>query len=134
MSTVADYLKDALRLTGIIGENDPVSPEQGADGIRVFNDMIGALRGDGIELGIAPQSSTTATLLVPEEDRLGFKYLLAVYLCQNYGRDPSPLVSQIADNNYKRMLRRAVINDAQENNPIIPLGEGNFGVFNINTG
>ena len=134
MSTVADYLKDAFRLPGIIGENDPVSAEQGADGIRVFNDMIGALRGDGIELGIAPQSSTTATLLVPEEDRLGVKYLLAVYLCQNYGREPSQLVSQIADNNYKRMLRRAVINDALENNAIMPLGEGNGRLFNINIG
>lgn len=124
MATVSDYLRDGLRLTGIIGENDPVSAEQGADGLRVFNDLIGHLRGNGIEIGLAPQSSSTATILVPEEDRLTFKYLLAVFLCQNYGREPSAMVAGIADGGYKRMLRRAVYANAVENNAAIPLGEG----------
>ena len=134
MATVSDYIQASLRLAEILGENDSVSAEQGAAGIVVMNDMIGALRGKGIEIGLSPQSSTTATLLIPEEDRLGFKYLFAAYLCMDYGRAPSNHVAGIADDNYSRMLRRAVIEDKVENNPAIPLGEGQGIGFNITTG
>lgn len=135
MATVSDYIRQSLRLTGILGENDPVTAEQGADGLVVLNDMVGNLRGKGIELGIAPQDSTTNTLLVPEEDRLEFKYLLAVYLCMNYGRTPTPAVIGLAQSGFDKFLRRAVLNDELVNNAAIPLGEGSRGYgFNITTG
>lgn len=124
MTTIAQYVETGLRLCGILGESDSVSPEQGADGLVVLNDLMGSLRGDGIELGYNPQTSTTATMLLPEEDRLGIKYLLSVHLCLNYGRNPSQLVASLADGHYKRMLRRAVNNDALPNNAITPRGEG----------
>lgn len=124
MTTLAEYIEGSLRLSGIIGENDSVSAEQGASGLKVFNDLIGWLRGQGIELGIHPQSSTTATLLVPEEDRLGLKYLLAAHLCMDYGRAPSDHVAAMSEMHLTRMLRRAVIAERLGNDAAMPLGEG----------
>ena len=122
MATVSQYIEAGLRLSGIIGENDPVSPEQGAAGLIVLNDLLGFFRGKGIELGIPPQSSTTATLLVPEEDRLELKILFAAFLSMDYGRTPPEHVAALMAPAMEKFMRRAVIADRLENNAIMPLG------------
>lgn len=133
MATVSQYIQASLRLAQILGENDLVSAEQGASGLTVFNDMIGYFRGKGIEIGLTPQSSTTATLYVPEEDRLELKYVFAMLLCMDYGREPPPHVPALAGPAMEKFLRRAVISDRLTNNASMPLGPGG-GSYNILTG
>ena len=133
MATVSNYLQASLRLAGILGENDPVDANQGANGLLVLNNVLGLLRGKGIELGIPPQSSTTATLLVPEEDRIELQYILAAFLCMDYGRQPSAHVAMIADSGMSKFLRRAVLNDQLTNDASMPLGAGRP-MVNIDTG
>lgn len=134
MATVSDYIQASLRLTGILGESDSVSAEQGANGLTVLNDMIGMMRGEGIEIGIAPQSSTTATLLVPEEDRLGLKHIFAVYLCLNYRREVPESIAALGDVFYKKALRRSVLSNALGNYPAMPLGAASPSTYNILNG
>ncbi len=134
MTTLSQYIQSGLRLSGILGENDPVSAEQGAAGLIVFNGMLGYLRGKGIELGIPPQTSTTATLLIPEEDRLELTYVLAAFLSMDYGRTPPEHVAAFGSLAMDKFLRRAVLADRLENNASMPLGAAGGGTFNIMTG
>lgn len=134
MATVSQYIQASLRLAQILGENDSVSAEQGASGLTVLNDMLGFFRGKGVEIGIPPQSSTTATLLVPEEDRLELKYVFAAFLCMDYGRAPPSHVASIAEGGMQKFLRRAVIADQLTNNAIMPLGANGGGAYDILNG
>lgn len=113
MSTNADFFRDALRLIGVLGENDSVSAEQGADMLVYFNDLLEELRNDGIELGVEPQSSTTATLSVPEGYKRKVKYLLAIQAAPNFNAPIPQSVAMGADDAYKDMLRDAMYKDME---------------------
>lgn len=126
MSTNSDFIKDALRLISVIGEGDTPSAEQGADGLIVINAVVSGLAGDGINLGIAPQSSTTADLDIPYEYVGGFKAILAVYLQPYYpAKQVPPSVSAQADACYVRMLRDSInISSTPSRMNHLPRGDG----------
>lgn len=106
MSTNSDYIKAALRMINVLAEGETPSAEQGADGLSVINALVSSLAGDGIDLGIAPQSSTTADLDIPYEYVGAFKALLAVYLQPYYPASEIPqVVAGVASTGYDRMLR-----------------------------
>lgn len=122
--TLADYIRDSLRLAKILGENDVVQPEMGENGQRVYNDLIEDLRGDGIEIGLYPFSNTAATLEIPGDYRLSFKYLFAAHLCASYGREPTMFVSSMAERAYEKLSRKGVLASNINNDAPAPLGEG----------
>lgn len=131
--TNAEYFAFALAKIGVLAEGEPVSAEQGADMLDILNDLLDDLRGQSIELGIEPQSSTTATLVVPEGYKQTIKYLLAVHAAPHF-QVPIPIeVAGIADAGFKRMLRDSVYANAQTRDfDHLPYKNGRR--FNILTG
>lgn len=113
MSTNADYFKDALLAIGVLAEGETPSAEQGATMLRVLNAMLNSWRGDGIDLGITPQSSTTATIWPPEDYDEAFKYNLALRAANEFEVEVPALVAAFADSGYQRMLRDAIYKDLE---------------------
>lgn len=113
MSTVSDYIKDALRSGGIIAENQTPSAEQGADMLRILNGMLDTYRDHGVDFGIGPQSSTTAEVVLTEGTVEPFKYLLCVRACNEFEVSVPAWIAQGAEMGHARLLRKAVYNDMQ---------------------
>jgi hypothetical protein len=131
MTTYAEFIGDALRKIGVLSEGQEASPEQGADGLVTFNEMMGELAGDGVDVGFAPQSSGTGTLLIPWEDRQAIKYALCVKLATDYGREITPDIADGYQEGMARLLRKAVIANRVNCKLGLPLGEGQRNRGNI---
>lgn len=127
--TNSDYIKNALRMIKILAEGDTPSPEQGSDGLTVINFLVSSLAGEGVDLGIPPQSSTTDQLPVPYEYQGGFTAMLAVYLQPYYPASQVPVVvAGVAESGRLKMM-----NDAMERKKVVakldnlPRGTGDWG-------
>lgn len=112
MSTNSDYFKSALGKLGILAEGESPSPEQGADMLVIFNDMLDYLRGEGIDWG-APQTDTTDTPDIPEGYKEVAKCMLAVRAADHFQVSAPAAVVYIATQGQNRMLRELVYADAQ---------------------
>lgn len=131
--TNAEYFESVLRKIGVLSESESASAEQSATMLEVMNDLRGELSAHGIDLGLAPQTSATATLLMNEGDREGFKYLLCTRACVEFERDLSVTIGTLAERFFDRKLRDVV------NAETVPMdmrasGSGSYDVFNITTG
>ena len=111
MSTNSDYFKSALRKIGVLAEGKTPSPEQGADMLVIFNDMLDYLRGEGIDFG-APQASTTGTPDIPEGYREIVKCMLAIRAADHFETVAPPAVVYIATQGQNRMLREMIYAEA----------------------
>lgn len=132
MSTNSDYFTDALRAVGVLSEIESPSAEHGATMLRVLNAMLNSWRGDGIDLGIPPQSATTDTIWPPEDYEEAFKYNLALRAANEFEVEVPILVATFAEAGYQRMLRDAIYNDLQSRDfDHTPFRTG--GRYNINT-
>ena len=132
MTTNADYFKGALQKIGILAEGESASPEQGADMLVIFNDMLDYLRGEGIDWG-APQTVTTGTPDIPEGNREIAKCLLAVRAADHFQVPVPPSVAYIATQGQNRMLRESIYAEATPRDfDHTPFGRGRR--YNIITG
>ena len=115
MSTNADYFKFALQKIGILAEGESVSAEQGADMLVVLNDMMDGLLGEGIDVGFAPQTSTTDEPDFQEGYKETIKCMLAIKAAAHFevSLDAiSPETIATAERGHNRMLREAIYKEA----------------------
>lgn len=103
--TALQMITDALRLANVIDEIEAPSPEQGTDGLRSLNQMIGQWDRDGIKLGWQQVTSLAANLPIEYQDERGVKYNFAVELAGEYGIDPLPRVQKIAARTYNSLAK-----------------------------
>lgn len=131
--TNADYFQSVLQKIGVLAESESPSAEQSATMLDVMNDLRGSLAADGIDLGIAPQTSATDTLLLNEGVREDFKYMLAIRACVEFEKPVPPLVEKIATDGYLRLLRNAVLSETRPAT-YDHLSSNQGGSFDINRG
>jgi hypothetical protein len=108
MTTNAQYFTRALQDINVLSESESPSAEQSADMLTILNNMRGSLLADGIDFGIAPQTSATDTLLLNEGDREDFHYLLCVRAAVAFNKQLRPDVAVMSQGAYLRQLRKAI--------------------------
>lgn len=129
MTTNVTILSDALRLLGIVSETQPLSPEQGAVGLRRLNQMLEAWTENGIQLGYYEQTLTTATCPIPKWAEQGVTSKLAQSLQPLY---PSSTLENWVwnddQNGYGMILRKSVV-EAMKPADLshMPQGSGSYG-------
>lgn len=106
---VSDVLTSALGMLGVLREGESVSAEQGADGLKVFNDMLASWRESGIDLQIPNMPDTTTTFQLNDGDALTLKHQMAIHLSSYYpGRPLNPAIIAIGQQGYDRWLRNSI--------------------------
>lgn len=114
MASNYDVIKEALSILGVISEIDPVSAEQGQNGLSVMNDMLAEWEADGIDVGYYPQTDINADSPVYSDALQAVKYNLALSLATYYQKEPSLPAAMLADRGYKRLLRDSINAKMQE--------------------
>lgn len=84
-ATNLELVTYALLKCNVIDENSSPSPEQGATGLNVLNDMMANMSSDGIKLGWYPATSLASTSPLQNQDVGPIKYLLTAALAAHYG-------------------------------------------------
>ena len=98
-------VQSALGLLRVVAEGETMSAEQATDGLRVMNEMLHGLKGEGINLGYA-DIELDDDLPLPNEHIRPVRFLLAVDLAAEYGSALTPEVSVGAQNG-RKILRAA---------------------------
>jgi hypothetical protein len=134
--TALDLITDALRDIGVISEIESPSAEQGDAAVSRLNDLMASLAEDGIDLGYAPISATTDTVVIPDGHVSTIKALLAIKCAPMYaGSEVPPLIAASADAGYTRLLKQALL---LQNTAVImghmSLGAGSQSSYDITTG
>lgn len=133
--TTLQYVSDALKILGVIGEAETPSAEQGADAIVALNDMMMFYLEQGFDCGFNPQTNTADSFIPPAGEREAIKYLLASRLVNQYPSNPMPQTAAlIAAEANDRWLRKGLLTQLQTNKPRVPVGEGSSIYQNIETG
>lgn len=108
-TTVQEIVRGALLLIGVIDAGGSLSPEDGADGLVVFNDMVAAWSAKGVHTG-AGASELTSDSPLEEKYTKALKNLLAIELSTPYGRQLPQQVSddakegwQLIEHDYKKL-------------------------------
>jgi hypothetical protein len=130
-----DLITGSLRDIGVIGESETPTAEQGQTGVTKLNELMASLAEDGIDLGWAPVSLTTDTVVLPAGHISALKAMLSVSQASVYGADPSPMVAGRANNGYIRLLGQAfslAVERAQSNT--LPAGNSQRSGERILTG
>ena len=132
MATNNEFITDALRLLGVLGEGQSPSANQSSDALVVFNDMMASLSADSINIGYAPQSDPTADNGRGIEVRKAVKYLLAVDLAPHYQRALDVAIVAQAMNARNQLLRESM-NLALEPADMshLPAGSANYAFRDI---
>lgn len=84
---VLQIVTEAFQIAGITDETESPSPEQGANGLTVLNDMLANEAGDGLRLGWWPQTALSNAAPLRDSDFYGVKLMLAVVLAPRYGKN-----------------------------------------------
>lgn len=130
-----EFVTDALRYIGVIDETETPSAEQGADGVKKFNELMASLAEDGIDLGWVPVSSTSSTVVIPAGEVRSIKALLGANLAPIYGAEIPPAVSIIGSAGYSRMLSNALIlSQNAASLATVSRGTGSVYEYDINVG
>jgi hypothetical protein len=131
--TTLQYVSDALKILGVIGETETPSAEQGADGVVALNDMMMFYLELGFDCGFNPQANTADSFTPPPGEREAIKYLLASRLVNQYPSNPMPQTAMmIAAEASDRWRRKGMLNQVQSIKPGMPLGYATS--YNILTG
>lgn len=124
-----EAISGALKAIGVLQETESASAEQAADGLVRLNDLMADLSGDGVDVGYAPQSDPTLDVGLNIESRQAVKSLLAVVLCPDYERQPSPVLIALATAGREKLLRDAIIRNPITSPQTLPRGDGGRGVW-----
>lgn len=131
--TNAELFESVLRKIGVLSESESASAEQSDDMLEVLNDLRGSLAADGIDLGIAPQTSATATLLLNEGVREDLKWLLCTRAAVEFEVPVTPAIEFFSGQAYARLLRNAVVAE-MEPASLTHTPYRHFGSFDIERG
>lgn len=105
MVTAIEMIADAFRLANIINEIEAPSAEQGVQGLRSLNQMMGQWDRDGIKLGWHVVPELDDPLPLDPQDERAVKFNLAVELSGEYGLEPMPWVSKNAIDTYAALAK-----------------------------
>lgn len=85
MTTVADFVKDALVLLQAVPAAQPVKAHDMATGIRTLNRLMARNEANAIAMGWAPVASPSDTVPLPAEAEQPVLFALAVALAPYWG-------------------------------------------------
>lgn len=130
---VLDIVTGSLRATGIIGETQSPSAEQGQAAVTRLNDLMFLWAERGVDLGWNTKATTADTVILPLGWVHGIKAQLGELLSNDYGVDPPVTVLRDADESRNMMNRQALqMAFSPPNLQAMPLGRGSW--FDITTG
>lgn len=102
-----------------------MSAEQGANGLRVLNELMADWEQDGIDLQYFEQIALADETPVPDHAILATKYYLAMALAPYYARPVPPEFVALGDKYYSRLVRDAM---TEQLRPVslshLPVGDG----------
>lgn len=127
MTTNLVIIEDSLRDIGVISEIDSASAEQGSFCLRRLNQFMEAWKEDGVDIGWFAQTSTTATIPIPDWAELGVTATLAIAIAPTYGATVSQELIAIADSAAGMILRKSLaekLTGADMSH--LPVGSGNY--------
>lgn len=135
MTTNLQVIEDALKDINILGETDTASAEQGAHGLRKLNQMMDLWRETkDIELGYFGQTSTAATIPIPEWAELAVTEGLAIAIAPKYGKTISQELIVIADAAVHAVQRKCMtLKQETADMSHLPRGSGKDYRWDINT-
>lgn len=107
--TVQELLTDAYLELNVIRENQALSAEQAATGLRKLNQMLADWEKDGIDLGYYPQTLLTATVPITPDAERGVMLNLVIELAGAFGAQVSAATARNASQAYTRLERDAAI-------------------------
>ena len=129
MATNLETIERALRLLGVVDSEEELTGPRADDALKAMNEMLTRWEANNIPLGFTTQTSTAATIPVPDEALSAVAYNLAVVLSPEYQVMPSQVVAGLAEASY-----RALLNDAFNVTPNdMSHAPGARGRWNINT-
>jgi hypothetical protein len=103
--TAHDVITRALRFAGVLASGETPAADDAADALTSLNLMLAGWEAEGIRMGLAPLALTD-TLHIPDAHLDGVVMQLAMILCQEYGRQPGPVLLTRA-NQTRRALQAA---------------------------
>ncbi len=111
--TVRDTVTQALVMLGAqLAGNAPTSVEA-LDGVKAFNAMVHAWKGQGVDVGHIDQTINDDLALAPEHHEAATA-LLAIRLAPDYEVQVSPSVATIAANGWSALQAKYIINDPND--------------------
>lgn len=114
MSTYSDLIRDALGLIGVLDETETPSPEQANTGLRFLTEMLDDWESRGIDVGFASGVSLSDTVSIEDSALRAVKQGLAIELCPEFEREPTPRLLDLASASYARLLRDAMLDQLPE--------------------
>ena len=102
MANVAQLINRSLKLINALEEGETPTNEVYADSLAALNDMLNEWQDKGISVGNG-DLILTDTFPVDESELKAVRYLLAVELAPEFGRDPPQTVYVTADAQYNRL-------------------------------
>jgi hypothetical protein len=91
MATAHDVITRALRFAGVLASGETAASDDAADALTALNQMLAGWEMEGIRMGL-PALALTDTLAIPDAHIEGVVMGLAMVLCQEYGRQPGPVL------------------------------------------
>jgi len=131
-----DLITDALRELGVLDRYRSPVPEDASLALRKLNALMSNMEGDGIDLGYFPQTDVNDELPLDDDAAAAVLPIFAIALKINFpSAQIPPELSAWAGSNMQRLLRNAVLLNAQEASMSnLPRGEGQGWRGNILTG
>lgn len=99
-TTVQEIVRGALVLIGMLDVGGSIPPEDAADGLIAFNDMVASWEAAGVHTG-AGASELTSDSPLEEKHTKGLKNLLAIELAGPYGRAVPDYVARDAQQGWQ---------------------------------
>jgi hypothetical protein len=131
MTTALDVIKGALRDIMAVEAGEAPTSEESSDALSKLNLMMHGFNAEGIDF-VHTTMTLTDTMNVPEEQVLHVRYMLAVLLASEYGKEASPTVMARAETG-RRYLQ--AVYSLPQTAPVDPaIGMRRGVIFNFTTG
>ncbi len=131
--TLGDMITKALRIAGVIRENQSASAEQNRDAIDLFNGLMSQFDADGVDLGDYPVTVIGDVLDLEREHEEPVKVLFALALQIDHSLPIEQGLVALADRSERFLLRNTFVKPDPNLNHS-PLGRANSRNTNILTG
>jgi hypothetical protein len=108
---VLEIITDAMQLIRMIDQNEAPSSEQGAQGLRILNDLLMNEAADGLRLGWFPQNAVTNVAPLRPQDIYGVKRMLCAALATangiNLAKDDPVLYAEVVEAK-RQLVKRSI--------------------------
>lgn len=128
MTTNLVIIEDALRDIDVIAETQSATAEQGAYCLRRLNQMMELLKEKDVDIGWFAQTSTTATIPIPDWAELPITNALSLFIAPKYGASVSIELAALIDSTTRTLFNKMV---GEKRRPTdlshLPRGSGHIG-------